>query len=160
MKCENCGHEVLEPIISNYCTNCGKVTGVSKGKAALSPANSSPRPKFTIKEWNSAFLPAVASIIPVLVLSYFLAGTAAAIILTFLDFLLTGAFYQRASAYEFFEEKLRILEGGRVTEEIAYSQIQKISSSGPERAGQKYDGSFIISVLGPPSDEIEIPSNP
>jgi hypothetical protein len=27
-KCQNCGHPILQPVISNYCTNCGGLTGV------------------------------------------------------------------------------------------------------------------------------------
>lgn len=27
-KCQYCGHPVLQPVVSNYCINCGKLTGV------------------------------------------------------------------------------------------------------------------------------------
>ncbi len=28
--CQHCGHPVLQPVLSVYCTNCGKLTGVPK----------------------------------------------------------------------------------------------------------------------------------
>lgn len=28
--CQHCGHPVLQPSLSDYCTNCGKLTGIPK----------------------------------------------------------------------------------------------------------------------------------
>jgi hypothetical protein len=163
MKCEHCGHEILEPILSDYCTNCGKPLGISKDKLIRDTTPNSERlygPKFVIREWNPALFPVVASIIPVLILAYFAAGIAAAAILTFLDLLLALFLYLRAPAYLFYEDRLRIFEAGGMTREIEYFQIQKISSLTASPADQKYEGGFIISITGGPIRYIEIPANP
>src|ERR1700730_8147780 len=105
MKCENCDHELLEPNISKYCTNCGKLTGNTHEKSApIAPPTAVLRgkPKFAITEWNAAFFPIIASIIPVMVLSYFAAGTAAAVVLTLIDILLSFYLYFQAPTYQFF----------------------------------------------------------
>jgi hypothetical protein len=162
MNCENCGHKVLEPIISEYCTNCGRPTSTSKAK--LVPDREASlnlfEPKFIVREWNSAFFPGVASIIPVLVLSYFAAGTVAAIILTSLDFLFALWLYLRTATFEFFDDRLRILSVGRVAREIRYSELEKIDAVGSGIVLRKYEGSFILLAKGPQPEEIEIPSNP
>ena len=33
LRCRNCGHPVLSPVLSDFCTNCGQLTGVRKDSA-------------------------------------------------------------------------------------------------------------------------------
>ena len=163
MKCENCDHELLEPNISKYCTNCGKLTGNTHEKSApIAPPTAVLRgkPKFAITEWNAAFFPIIASIIPVMVLSYFAAGTAAAVVLTLIDILLSFYLYFQAPTYQFFDDRLRIFQNGRMVREIEYFQMKKIGSPTIALSDQKYDGSFIISTTGGLVGDFEIPSNP
>ncbi|MFI5419691.1 MAG: hypothetical protein ACHQ1H_01860 [Nitrososphaerales archaeon] len=162
MKCQSCGHEVLEPVISEYCTNCGKSIGISKENATLISASAiqqSADPLFTVRELISAFFPVVASVIPVAVLSYFAAGIAVALGLTFLDLILAIGIYSRASTFQFFNDKLQIFGGARLRKEIRYSQIRQISPFTTHRQGERYEGKFLI-TFGQGTPEVEIPSNP
>jgi hypothetical protein len=162
MKCQSCGHEILEPVISEYCTNCGKSIGISKENAAVISAAGIQRsadPLFLVRELISAFFPVVASVIPVAVLSYFAAGIAAGLSLTFLDLILAIGIYSRASTFQFFNDKLQIFDGTKLRMEIPYSQIRQISPLTAKREGESYEGKFLITFdQGMPA--VEIPSNP
>jgi hypothetical protein len=162
MKCQSCGHEILEPVISEYCTNCGKPIGISKEDSSLIAAPLIQRPAdplFIVRELNPAMFPVAASLIPVAVLSYFAGGTAAAIGLTFLDLVLAIGIYLRASTFQFFNDKLQIFDGTKLRNDIRYSQIRQISPFAAKREGERYEGKFLITLEDTPED-LEIPSNP
>jgi hypothetical protein len=166
MNCQNCGHQVIEPVISNYCTNCGKPTGISKEYAEhliLSKFEGSSDPFFTIRNLSSAFFPVIASVIPVSLLSYFGGGIRTSIVLTTIDLIVAIAIFLRATTYQFFEDKLRIFRGLYLAEEIEYSKIadnNAMFSSYDISHGSEYKGKIMIKLKGSPEREIEIPSNP
>jgi hypothetical protein len=166
LNCENCGHQIIEPVISNYCTNCGKLTGITKehvdNKAPI-PIQSPADPVFKVRSLNSVFFPVIASLIPVSFLAYFGGGVGAAIALTSIDFLIVIAISLRATTYKFFNDKLRIFRGINFLEEIEYSKIEENAASFSSRdhvLGLEHEGKVIIKVNGNPDREFEIPSNP
>ena len=160
MKCPSCGHEVLEPLITGYCTNCGKPLGAAKENStpisALSPQTGRAEPIFLVRELNPALFPVAASVIPVAVLSYFAGGTAAAAVLTLLDLVLSITIYLRSSTFQFWESKLQVFDGTKLKHEISYAQIYAIS---PQTA-EEFEGKFVIHFEQGTRHELEIPANP